>query len=91
MPSGFRLSLGVNLVLLGIVAALCVLFRIVDPPAPAGEFLALSVREGAWLALLGSAAIVAGALWPERSGASEHSDAKLESVWSEFSGWTPEG
>jgi hypothetical protein len=78
------------LVLLGIVAALCVLFRIVDPPAPAGEFLALSVREGAWLALLGSAAIVAGALWPERSGASEHSDAKLENVWSEFSGWTPE-
>ena len=79
------------LVLLGIVAAACVLFRIVDPPAPAGEFLALSLREGAWLALLGSAAIVVGALWPERSGARKPSDAKLQSTWSELSGWTPDG
>jgi hypothetical protein len=79
------------LVLLGIVAGACVLFRMVDPPAPAGGFLALSLREGAWLALLGSAAMVVGALWPERGGASERSDAKLESVWSELSGWTPEG
>jgi hypothetical protein len=79
------------LVLLGIVAAACVLFRIVDPPAPPGEFLALSLREGAWLALLGSAAIVVGALWPERSGARGPSDTKLQSTWSELSGWTPEG
>jgi hypothetical protein len=79
------------LMLLGIVAGACVLFRVVDPPAPAGGFLALSLREGAWLALLGSGAMIVGALWPERSGTSERSDAKLESVWSEFSGWTPEG
>jgi hypothetical protein len=79
------------LVLLGVVATVCVVFRIVDPPTPAGNMLALSVREGAWLALLGSAAIVAGALWPERRGAGSPSDAKLQSAWAELSGWTPEG
>jgi hypothetical protein len=86
-PDGHRGPLA----LLGIVAAVCVLFRIVDPPTPAGGALALSLREGAWLALLGSAAIVVGALWPERAGAREPSDAKLQSAWSELSGWTPEG
>jgi hypothetical protein len=86
-PDGHRAPL----ILLGIVAAACVLFRIIDPPAPAGGFLELSLREGAWLALLGSAAIVVGSLWPERVGASDPSDAKLESVWSGLSGWTPEG
>jgi hypothetical protein len=80
-----------HLALLGIVAAVCVLFRIVDPPTPAGGALALSLREGAWLALLGSAAIVVGALWPERHGAGSPSDAKLQSAWAELSGWTPEG
>lgn len=79
------------LALLGVVAAVCVLFRMVDPPSPAGGFLALSLREGAWLALLGSGAMIAGSLWPERLGASNRSAAKLERVWSEFSGWTPEG
>ena len=42
------------------LAAAVVLFRIVDPPAPAGGVLALSLREGAWLALLGSLAMIAG-------------------------------
>ncbi len=78
------------LALLGVIAAVCVLYRMVDPPSPAGNFLALALREGAWLALLGSVAIVAGALWPERLGAITLSDARLKRAWSEFSGWTPE-
>jgi hypothetical protein len=78
------------LALLGMLAALCVLYRMVDPPSPAGGLLALSLREGAWLALLGSAAIVAGAFWPERFGSAVVSDQKLQSTWSELSGWTPE-
>jgi len=84
---GHRAPLG----LLGAVAAACVLFRIVDPPTPAGNFLALSLREGAWLALFGSAAMVVGSLWPENLGSRNPSDAKLESAWSGLSGWTPEG
>jgi hypothetical protein len=79
------------LALLGILAALCVLFRMVDPPSPAGGLLALSLREGAWLALLGSAAMVAGALLPEGIGSRAVSERKLQSTWSELSGWTPEG
>lgn len=86
-PDGHRAPL----LLLGILAAVCVLFRIVDPPTPEGGVLALSIREGAWLALLGSAAMVAGSLWPENLGSRSPSDAKLKSAWSGFSGWTPEG
>jgi hypothetical protein len=86
-PDGHRGPLA----LLGLLAVACVLFRIVDPPTPAGGVLALSVREGAWLALLGSAAIVVGAFLPERLPARGSSDAGLQSTWSELSGWTPEG
>jgi hypothetical protein len=86
-PDGHRAPLA----LLGVVAVACVLFRMVDPPAPAGDFLALSLREGAWLALLGAAAMVAGSLWPENLGSRNRADAKLESAWSGLSGWTPEG
>jgi hypothetical protein len=85
-PDGHRGPLA----LLGLLAAACVLFRIVDPPTPAGGVLALSLREGAWLALLGSVAIVVGAFLPERLPARESSDAGLQNTWSELSGWTPE-
>jgi hypothetical protein len=78
------------LALLGGLAAVCVLYRIVDPPAPEGGLLALSVREGAWLALLGSLAMIAGALWPIGSAAPKPADANAQNVWSELSGWTPE-
>ena len=57
------------LALLGAVAGACVLYRMVAPPTPGGELLALSLREGAWLALIGAVAMVAGALWPARLGA----------------------
>jgi hypothetical protein len=86
-PDGHRGPLA----LLGLLAVVCVLFRIVDPPTPAGGVLALSLREGAWLALAGSAAIVVGAFLPERLPARGSSDAGLQSTWSELSGWTPEG
>lgn len=78
------------LALLGAVAAVCVIYRMVDPPTPAGNFFALSLREGAWLALLGSLAMVAGGLWPSRLGAPTVSHSKVESAWSGLSGWTPE-
>jgi hypothetical protein len=77
------------LLLLGAVAAMCVIYRMVDPPSVAGNFLALSLREGAWLALLGSVAMMAGALWPSPTGSAIPSDAQLQRAWSEFSGWTP--
>jgi hypothetical protein len=80
------------LALLGVGAAAFVVFRMLDKPTPDGKLVALSLREGAWLALLGSGAVVVGALL---SGRSAHSSAKpsaaaTSAAWAELSGWTPE-
>jgi hypothetical protein len=75
--------------LLGAAAAVCVLYRIVQPPTGESDLLALSLREGVWLALLGSVAMIVGGLWPRRLGARTPSEAKIEGAWSELSGWTP--
>jgi hypothetical protein len=80
----------VPLALLGAVATVCVLYRILYPPAPAGELLALSLREGAWLALIGSLAMLAGTVWPERRAPSSLAAHSGDDVWSQLSGWTPE-
>ncbi|HUA73834.1 MAG TPA: hypothetical protein VL988_03675 [Solirubrobacteraceae bacterium] len=86
------------LALLGLIGAACVVFRMVSPPSPAGDYVALSLREGAWLALLGCACIAGGAMWHGSSARSERSGAEPggsgagegAGVWSELSGWTPE-
>jgi hypothetical protein len=76
---------------LGLIAMMCVLFRMVDPPNPASSLFSLSLREGAWLALGGSVAMVLGGLWPARvARAGSVSPAKLQSALSELSGWTPQ-
>jgi hypothetical protein len=80
---------GGSVVLLGVIAMVCVLFRMVDPPAPAGGILALSLREGAWLALIGSAAMVLGGIWPRGIYPSAASEAPAQEAWSGLSGWTP--
>jgi hypothetical protein len=80
---------GAAVVVLGGLATACVAYRMVNPPSPAGGLVSLSLREGAWLALLGSLAIVAGGLWPRRIRARGSSDAELERAWSSLSGWTP--
>jgi len=77
--------------LVGVLATAFIVFRMVDPPTVAGGVLELSLREGAWLALLGSLAMIAGSLWPARADVPAASQAKIEHVWSELSGWTPEG
>jgi hypothetical protein len=83
---------GGSVVLLGAIATACVLFRMVDPPAPAGGILSLSLREGAWLALLGSVAMALGGIWPRGVSTAPASDAAgdARSAWSGLSGWTPE-
>ncbi|HYB23622.1 MAG TPA: hypothetical protein VED41_07485 [Solirubrobacteraceae bacterium] len=55
---------GGSVVLLGAVAAGLTLYRMIDLPTLAGEELALAVREGAWLALIGSVTMMLGGMWP---------------------------
>jgi hypothetical protein len=83
---------GAAVAILGAVASICVLYRIVSPPSPAGELISLSLREGAWLALAGSLAIVAGGLWPrQRARSSSTPETTFDAAWSGLSGWTPQG
>lgn len=80
---------GGSVVVLGSLAAVCVLYRMVDPPAPAGNLISLSLREGSWLALLGSLAMILGGLWPRAVSAPKVLDAQVQGAWSGLSGWTP--
>ncbi|HSZ12863.1 MAG TPA: hypothetical protein VK790_02380 [Solirubrobacteraceae bacterium] len=81
---------GGSAALLGTVAAAFVLFRMVERPETFERAVSLSLREGAWLALAGSVAIVVGGMWPRVGGAPAGPDATThEDVWSSLSGWTP--
>jgi hypothetical protein len=82
---------GASVVLLGGIATVCVLYRMVSPPTPAGQLLTLSLREGAWLALAGSLTMVGAGLWPRFFPAGPSGETRLEGVWSGLSGWTPQG
>ncbi|MFI4991504.1 MAG: hypothetical protein ACHQHO_11410 [Solirubrobacterales bacterium] len=79
----------VPLALLGLLGAACIVFRMIDRPSPVGELISLSLREGAWLALLGCICMSAGAIWTRRSPA-VRTASRGGDVWSELSGWTPE-
>jgi hypothetical protein len=81
---------GGALAVLGTVAAAFVLYRMIERPSPAGEYVALSLREGAWLALVGSLAMVAGGLSPRFSSAAPQG-ASPQPPFSGLSGWTPQG
>ncbi|MCW3068286.1 MAG: hypothetical protein JWL67_911 [Solirubrobacterales bacterium] len=82
---------GASLVLLGSVASACVLYRMLVPPMLAGGLVSLSLREGAWLALLGSLMMVGSGVWSRFSSIGRGSPGQLNaSAWSGLSGWTPE-
>jgi hypothetical protein len=95
LARGARLPDGAGgaLVLVGLVAAVLVTFRMLVPPEPGGAYLSLSLRGGAWLSLLGSLAIVAGGMWPRRERRSqpeEPSSPAADGIWTQLSGWTPQ-
>jgi hypothetical protein len=78
------------LALVGALAAACVVYRMLELPSPSGATLALSLREGAWLALAGALAMVVGALWPAGGVAVGQRSGGARDAWPELSGWTPE-
>ncbi|HTW43212.1 MAG TPA: hypothetical protein VMD79_12960 [Solirubrobacteraceae bacterium] len=55
---------GGSLVLLGAIAAGFTLFHMIDLPTLAGGTYAHTLREGAWLALMGSVTMMLGGMWP---------------------------
>ncbi len=74
----------------GILATVCVLFRMVDRPAPVEEVFSLSLSWGIWLALAGSTAIVIGSLWSTLTSRKTPSTKSLATAWDGLSGWTPD-
>ena len=85
--SASRQTGGGQLALVGSVAILCVLFRMVARPIPQENVFSLSLSWGIWLALASSAAIVVGGLWP--TDASRRTTWPEQS-WDKFPGWTPD-
>jgi hypothetical protein len=78
---------------LGLLALLCVLYRMGVRPEADNDVFALSLRGGIWLALGSSVAIVVGALWPRslsnRSAHDAHETALMASVAPARSGTAP--
>jgi hypothetical protein len=72
---------GGSVALLGTVAALCALYRIVDPPGLSGDDVALTLLAAPWLALLGSLAMLLGGVWPARVGSGTRSEARMRGAW----------
>jgi len=62
---------GGSLVLLGAIAAAFTLYRMIDPPTLAGGAYATTLREGAWLALMGSLTMMLGGMWPRYAASGE--------------------
>jgi hypothetical protein len=77
-------------VVLGVLASGCVVYRMLAPPSPAGELVALSLREGAWLSLLGALMVALGGLWPSRLPAMP-GEAFGADIWASLTSGTPAG
>jgi hypothetical protein len=84
--SGVPGGAGGAVVLLGIVASGCVLYRMIAPPTPAGHLVSLSLREGAWLSLLGALMVALGGLWPRSLPSIASSEAFGGDIWASLTG-----
>ncbi|HTB49978.1 MAG TPA: hypothetical protein VK701_03300 [Solirubrobacteraceae bacterium] len=80
---------GGQIALVGLLATVCVLFRMVERPAPLEQIFSLSLSWGIWLALASSVAVVVGSLWPSTSRPNR-SAGTLAMALDGLSGWTPD-
>jgi hypothetical protein len=81
---------GGQVTFVGLLATVCVLFRMVERPAPLEGVFSLSLSWGIWLALAGSVAIVIGSLWSTLRSSPNPPAGSLAAVWDGLSGWTPD-
>jgi len=88
--AGASQASGDQIALIGLIATLCVLFRMIARPAAEEEVLSLSLSWGSWLALGSSLAIIVGGLWSDHARSTTPSAATLDKTWGGLSGWTPE-
>jgi hypothetical protein len=88
-PASAPAGAGASVAVLGGLATALVAYRMLVPPTPSGGLLSLSLREGAWFALLGSLMIVLGALWPRVTAAAGDPETQMHSAFFGLSGWTP--
>jgi hypothetical protein len=82
---------GAALPLVGLVACLLICYRMVSPPLPSGGVVSLSLREGAWLCLIGAATVLLAGLWPLLARTGARPDRKPEDVFAQLSGFSPQG
>lgn len=62
---------GDQIALVGFVAILCILYRMLSPPGTDTGLISMSLSWGSWLALVAAIAIVGGALWTSSTGRGE--------------------
>lgn len=72
---------GGSVVLLGVMAAACALYRILDPPGLGGA-VSLTLLEGPWLTLLAALTMMLGGMWPRSVlGAPAASEVRVHGIW----------
>jgi hypothetical protein len=90
---GLPSAKGSSIVGLGLLATICVLFRMGEPPSAPGQFaeyFSLSLHYGAWLALVSSLGVVLGSVGPRMVSPRAGSARESQNLWTELSGWTPD-
>jgi hypothetical protein len=73
---------GGSVALLGVAAAACALYRIVDPPALSAGATSLTLLEGPWLTLLAALTMMLGGMWPRSViGAPAAAEIQVRRMW----------
>jgi hypothetical protein len=81
---------GGQIAFVGLLATVCVLYRMVERPAPLEGVFSLSLSWGIWLAFASSVAVVVGGLWPTLTSSPNRSAGSLTKALDGLSGWTPD-
>jgi hypothetical protein len=80
---------GASVAVLAVLAIACVAYRMIEPPALAGGVPSGALREGAWIALVSSIAMILGGLWPRVELVASPSEGPLRGALGPLPGVTP--